>query len=969
MAPLVRSLRALSFGLLALAGWGLAACGEGGSGNKLFPAEKSLIGTEAQVSAAAVDAGIKVAITCLGRYGDGHVEPLELARVSLEAAPASGVTITEGSLIGQTAGDYEIRCVLAGAEAKPAAVTIRAGAAAAIYASVTPTTLPVGQNAQVGCRVEDAFGNSRAGDPVEVTSSSNVGAPVTGLEIRGMVPGEYDVRCTLDSLISDRVLLTVVPGAPVALSASLDRYEVRAGERVEVYCLATDVGGNRVPVVADLLVDLVPASIDASGLVPAIAAPHHIRCALPASNLESTPVELTVSAGLPAELHILEVLPVKPVYARNEQVELRVRLLDAWMNEVPAATIAVTAVPAIAALSAGSSKAILIGNGVIPLIASVSSPTHEGRVVEDTTSVTVDGTPPEIVIDFPARAEIVTAAPGQRLTIRGHVTDAATSVSSLAINGTPVSVGAGGAFTTSMVPSWGVNLIEATAVDDVGNTRALAQSYELASRYRRASAQAVTAGRITDGIVLHLGASAIDDNNADVDDLATIARLAVERIDLRTLIPSPVTNFHSDCSIPFVSITGDLRLYVDAVRYASPNFDITPIPGGLHLRAEISNVGVDLHTSGDVCEIGIGLSGSAHADRIVVTGDLRVSAANGQVSVAMTSRNIQIYGLSIDLNLPGIIDWAVDGIINLFSGAISNELESAFGDVIASEVPPVIEQFLESVEIATGFNLPAPLNLRLGVSARLGSLAFSSGGGTTGQDTTIYTTGVISPEPPGGILQEARQSASFDPSRALGVGIAYDLANQALYSLWYGGGIRFDLDQSLFPSQMGNGVQAQAAVEALLPPVVRPSGDPAYPLELQAGDLKLDVDLSGVPNFPTIRAVVHATVFAKASATIDAAGQIQLALGPNPQISLDFITPLDGVIDVVSFATTLENMLSSLLPQLVGQVLRGIPLPNFDLSSMAGNYLPPGIVLGLGQPALRVQSSYLVLEGNVRRVP
>jgi len=969
MAPLARSLRALSFGLLALAGWGLAACGEGGNGNKLFPAEKSLVGTEAQVSAAAVDAGIKVAITCLGRYGDGHVEPLELSRVSLEATPASGVTISEGSLVGQTAGDYEIRCVLAGTEAKPAPITIRAGAAAAIYASVTPTTLPVGHSAQVDCRVEDAFGNLRRGDPVEVTSGSNVGAPVRGLEIRGMVPGEYDVRCTLDSLISDRVLLTVVPGEPMALSASLDRYEVRAGERVEVYCLATDVGGNRVPVVAELRVDLAPASIDASGLVPAIAAPHHIRCALPSSNLESSPVELTVSAGLPAELHIVEVLPVKPVYARNEQIELRVRLLDAWMNEVPAATIAVTAVPAIAALSAGSGKAILIGNGMIPLIASVSSPTYEGRVVEDTTSVTVDGTPPEIVIDFPARAEIVTAAPGQRLTIRGHVTDAATSVSSLAINGTPVSVGAGGAFTASMVPSWGVNLIEATAVDDVGNTRALAQSYELASRYRRASAQAVTAGRITDGIVLHLGASAIDDNNADVDDLATIARLAVERIDLRTLIPSPVTNFHSDCSIPFVSITGDLRLYVDAVRYASPNFDITPIPGGLHLRAEISNVGVDLHTSGDVCEIGIGLSGSAHADRIVVTGDLRVSAANGQVSVAMTSRNIQIYGLSIDLNLPGIIDWAVDGIINLFSGAISSELESAFGDVIASEVPPVIEQFLESVEIATGFNLPAPLNLQLGVSARLGSLAFSSGGGTTGQDTTIYTTGTISPEPPGGILQEQRQSASFDPSRALGVGIAYDLANQALYSLWYGGGIHFDLDQSLFPNQMGNGVQAQAAVEALLPPVVRPSGDTAYPLELQAGDLKLDVDLSGVPNFPTIRAVVHATVFAKASATIDAAGEIQLALGPNPQISLDFITPLDGVIDLVSFATTLENMLSTLLPQLVGQVLRGIPLPNFDLSSMAGNYLPPGIVLGLGQPALRVQASYLVLEGNVRRVP
>ena len=76
-----------------------------------------------------------------------------------------------------------------------------------------------------------------------------------------------------------------------------------------------------------------------------------------------------------------------------------------------------------------------------------------------------------------------------------------------------------------------------------------------------------------------------------------------------------------------------------------------------------------------------------------------------------------------------------------------------------------------------------------------------------------------------------------------------------------------------------------------------------------------------------------------------------------------------GVLDLVGFTTTLETTLSTLLPQLVAQVLRGIPLPNFDLSQMAGNYLPPGIVLGLGQPAVRVQPSYLVLEGNVVRVP
>ncbi|MFO0725820.1 MAG: hypothetical protein U1E65_18700 [Myxococcota bacterium] len=957
--------------LLVVAGLGLGSvgCGDIGNGKTIFKDAELLVRTDAVLSASSVAAGVKVAVSCMGHYADGHVQPLTADQATFQAAPAEGIERVESSLIGKTAGSYEVTCPVPGVEAAPSTFVVTPADAARLVATVAPGTIAVGESASVHCFAEDAYGNLRSGDVATITSGPGQGTMVLGDQVRGTTPGDYEVRCALGNLASEPAPLHVVNGTPVSLSASLDRYEVRAGEYVTVYCLALDVGGNRVPVNAEIHSDLVPASTDATGIVPAVAAPHHLTCVLPDVNLSSDPVELTVRPGLPAEIHVLGVLPAAPVYARNTQVELTVRMLDHWMNEVPAATVGVTAVPAIAALSAGSGKAILIGNGSIDLVATVTSPTYDNATVADTTTVMVDGSPPEIVVDFPSRAEIVTAAPGAPLTIRGHVTDALTSVSSLAINGNMVAVGAGGAFTATMNTAWGINLIEATAVDAVGNTRALAQSFELASRYRRASAANVAAGRISDGIMAHLGAITFDDNAPDVDDLATIARLAIERIDVRSLIPSPVTNFHSDCSIPFIDITGDLRLYVDNVRFASPDFDINPIPGGLHLRAEIRNVDVDLHTSGDVCEIGMGLSGSAHADRIVVVGDLSINASGGNVTAFMSSRNIQIDGLSIDLDLPGIIDWAVDGIINLFSGAISNELESAFGDVIASEVPPVIEQFLESIDLATGFNLPAPLNLRLGVDARLGSLAFNAGGGTTGEDTTIFTTGTIRPEPPGGILQETRAAPSFDNSRALGVAISYDLANQALYSLWYGGGMVFDLDQSLFPNQLPGGVQAQAAVRAMLPPLIHRSSDPSFPLELQAGDLELNVDLSGIPNFPNIMAVIHATVKATAAASIDAQGQIQLALGPNPEITLDFETPLDGIIDLVGFTQTLETTLSALLPQLVGHVLRGIPLPSFDLSSMAGNYLPPGIVLGVGQPQLRVQSSYLLLEGNVVQLP
>lgn len=939
-----------------------AACADGSDEPALHAAPPTLVGTRALVSPAEVEAGAPGEVRCVGVWSDGSEAPLDSATVIV--APSGGVTVEARRLVATVVGTYAVTCAQDTLPTTPASWTVRAGPAARVVATVARGVLPVGETSDVTCRVEDAQGNARE-DATTVGSSSRNGAPVTDHQVRGAIPGEYTVYCEAGRLSSAAVPLIVVPGTPVVLRASLDRYEVRAGEHVTVYCQAEDVGGNRVDVRAEVRVDVTPDSTDATGLVPARAVPHQIRCALPAQGLESAPVELTVRPGLPAELTVTEVLPAQPIYGKGETIELGVRMRDVFGNDVPAANVEITSMPSTAVQPAGVRQVRLLGNGNIPLTARVTSPTHEGRVVEGSVTITLDGAPPVLVITSPARGAIVSATPGQVLTVRGEVTDATTSVTSLSVNGRPVTVARDGSFSTTMVPSWGLNVIEATAVDDVGNTRALSQSFELASRYRRASPSRIATARIDDGLLLRLGRTALDDNNADVDDLATIARLAVEQVDLATLIPSPVTTYNSDCSIPFVTIRGALRLYVDDVRYASPTFDFTPIAGGLRLRVEVNNAVVDLHTSGDVCDVGVGLSGSARATRIVVTADLMVSANNGQVTARVSSRNVQISGLSIDLRLPSIIDWAVDGIINLFSGAISGQLESAFGDVIASEVPPVIEQFLEAVSVGTQVRLPAPLGLTLGVDARLGSLAFDAQGGSTGLDTTLYATGTIVPEPPGGILQEAQTAPTFDASRALGVGISFDLVNQALYALWYGGGLDLDLDPSAFSGQGGS----RAHLRAGLPPVLRPSGVASHPLELQAGELAIDLDLSTLPGLPPVRATLIAAFRARASVTVDAQGQLQLTLAPTVEVSIDFDVLLDGLTDVVAFTQALESTLSSLLPQLVGQVLRGIPIPTIDLSSMAGSYLPAGIVLGVGQATVAVQPSYLVMQGNVVRVP
>jgi hypothetical protein len=411
-------------------------------------------------------------------------------------------------------------------------------------------------------------------------------------------------------------------------------------------------------------------------------------------------------------------------------------------------------------------------------------------------------------------------------------------------------------------------------------------------------------------------------------------------------------------------------LWVDDVRFGTPSIDITAIPGGVHLRARIPNLVVDMHTTGDVCDVGVGVSGTAFASSAIIEGDVFISRSGADVIVTMPAPSVTLNGFGIDLDLPSIIDWAIDGIINLFSGAISDRLEDALSSVIRSNVPPVVDDFLSAIALGTQIALPPPVALNLGVDARLGMLAFATGRGELGFDATVYSTGMISPEPLGGILQDTRPWPGFSGSRAFGVGISYDLINQALYSTWYGGGLDLDLAQFIpgaFDNN-GNPANVQATAHAMLPPVLRPTNDPQWPVELQVGDLELTVVLSGIPNFPPINATIYASVFAQASATVNAQGQLALMLAPNPYIALDFTSNLPGV-DLAAFVTSLEQTMGQFIPQMFNQVVGGIPIPSFDLSAMAGNYLPPGIVLGIGNAGTAFHSSYLVLEGDIVQVP
>lgn len=948
--------------LLALAG-----CGEN-AGSGTFH-KLTLISMTAKVPASA-SVGQAVQVECTGTYEDSSTKSFYPPDVSVEVSPADSIRIGDMSLVASRPGSFEVRCKTAlTSNSIAATITIRDGLPATVTTVLDMNNVRAGTEVHASCVAKDGLGNVIPGFTAPITSTPANGVSIQGTTIQTRAPGEYSIACapvTRGPQVTPAQLI-VTSGVPATVQIFLDQYEVRAGTQVRVTCDVKDAFGAPVQTAWSFTATPEPAAKDATSLTPTAAGNYQVACEVPAASLRSDPVTLQVIPALPARLTITGLTPQATVYRGGTTVMLTARIVDRFGNEAPAEW-SVAGNPPTSALPAGHG-AILLSDGRIQLVAAVTSETDGGRPVTDSIMVTVDARPPEVVFDRPRRAELVVGQPDRPMTITGHVTDPGSGVASLTINGQTVRFDASGLFTATMTPHWGVNLIEGTAVDNVGNGRAFAQSFELATHYRQANATNLASHRISDGIVAHLGQEALDENgDADIDDLSTIVRLMIQRLNFGALIPNPATTYHSDCSIPFVTIRGALDLHVDRITFGTPVIHLNAVNGGIHARIEVPSLVVAVHTTGNVCRVGVGVSGTASASRVTIDGILNISSGGGMVTASMPRPSVQIDNLNIHINLPSVISWAVDGIISLFRGAITSRVDAAFAQALQDNIPPLIRDYLRSFDLGTGFDLPAPLSLRLNVDSGLGRTAFDTNGATVGLDTTIYTPrGAIAPEPIGGILQETRSPLAFRADRALGVAISYDLINQALYSLWYGRGLNLDLTGLIGGTMPGTGIQAR--LEAMAPPVVAPSGNATYPFKLEAGDLRVTATIPPTAGLPAINAVIYGTIEIDARASVDAMGNFQVAVGPNPRIALEIDLPPEALIDTAMLSAVISSSLQSLLPQIVALVLRGIPIPRINLSQLAGTYLPPNIILGLSNPQLVYNGSFLMLEGNIEQVP
>jgi hypothetical protein len=202
-----------------------------------------------------VAAGSPLSVNCQLRDAQGRDIPTpEGVEPRLVYAPSeSFIEQDDLSLVPTQAGNATIACQfpdLSLADDTPAELTIEAGAAHTVVASVEPSIVTAGQTAAVACEAFDAYGNTIVDPDTDVTvDASGAGIDVAGHDVTITKSGIYTVACAADGASEER-------GAPLEVNAALpanlaiskvpDQPFYNTGQVIDVATIVTDEYGNRV---------------------------------------------------------------------------------------------------------------------------------------------------------------------------------------------------------------------------------------------------------------------------------------------------------------------------------------------------------------------------------------------------------------------------------------------------------------------------------------------------------------------------------------------------------------------------------------------------------------------------------------------------------------------------------------------------------------------------------------------------
>ena len=495
--------------------------------------------------------------------------------------------------------------------------------------------------------------------------------------------------------------------------------------------------------------------------------------------------------------------------------------------------------------------------------------------------------PPLLQITSPARSLIQDRAGS--LVVTGMVAPNPTgaAVASVKVNDTPATVSADGSFSATIQLPAGATLIHTVALDAAGGTATDTRS--VLAGERRASGS-----NVQDAIGVAVSPRVFT-------KLASIATNAIKSANLMALVGplNPVVHSGDEAGPDCLYAQG----FVDNVTITDAKITLAPVSGGLQISATLQQPRITGHTRHAV----------ACADG---TSEFVITASSATIGGVLTLGVNGMNGFTSELANPVIQLPGLDITATNFPDALLDVLP--LEKVIQFVAPTAVRLFVnpmlnDALGALTGPQKLAVLGKTITIQVAPRAIAFDPGGGTVMLDMKMLFEGT--PGAPG-FTFTPNGMPSLDAGDGIALGIADDLANDALAQLTASGLLNINLVQE-------GSTFTTAKITATSPPTISADGTDGK-LRLIIPDMMVTfVDQAGTP---VSRAAVNAQI-PLAIKPADGGSSIAIDLG-TPAIAIDALDDLTGMTmpPESEFAQTI-TLATSAQKGSIADTLKSIPLP------------------------------------------
>ena len=832
----------------------------------------------------------------------------------------------------------------------------------------------VGEGLKVDCKLLDQHGEritpEKAPTIVYVYSPREaIDHKKTG-ELIPIETGDAQIGCSAPqlSLVDETpVEFEIAPGPPHTVRTHLDKNKVTAGTTVQATCRVFDEYGNEIDDAESTVgLDAKGAGIDIKDKKITVekADIYRATCHVESARRE-VGATLEVTPGLPDQISMSPV-PKKSVYGLGEVVRMSTVVADQYGNEIRDASVDYTVTPM--ATSFGRARWEFNKEGTYTAKAVVKGMTKGGKKLTASEQIVVNGDGPAITCKSPSDGSMVDARPGGSVKFTGTVKDAH-GVSKLTVNGNTVSIGRTGSFSTALTSRYGINFVDITATDKLGEENSTTCAFLLAEKWANPN------DYLSDAVSLRLAQEALDDGThtslldslGDILDQVLNSTGLINQLDSNLLSSNPLKPYSKDGCLAFVCHKSSVD-YIRAkgggpgLRTGNNTVSLDWIPNGIDVGTRIDDFSIRLKIDSNVCGT---VRGWLDVDYIDVDMKTDIRLKNGQPTASYRPGTLNVNVGNINPNFSGACGTLANFLQGILQDTMQQTLEGELRDLIKNNVNSILHNLFSSLDISSvnsRFDVPSfdgsstvPVDFNL----RFSTLGVSNARALIGIGTKFSTPTIKNTSPSKGIpLPDGKILLDPNTRDAAAVTVHVGVLNHVLHTLWRGGMFDAAIGPSLLGSAAPSGTKATLSMS--LPPVARLRG--SGNVELMLGGATLKLVYPGLFDKPVdiqVGLVARTGVKLKNGDTLEFQNIKLKEFYFSPQgISLD--SNSRAVIEAF-----LEDLFQDVVDQSLNSGLPALPIPSFSITSTLARYgLPAGKEIGIKSPSLGGTTRHFILEGS-----